>query len=230
MKKYYEKYEILISILLIIIYIILNSFCLQNFGIMDYRTMTINTILCILIICFIIYNKLGNYYNLNSFPNPKKFLYFIPLIIIMTINFGGGISIKNSPIEIIIYIINMIAVSFLEEIIFRGFLFQMIAKDNLNRAILVTSITFGIGHILNLVNGADIIPTLIQICYSLSIGYLFAIILHVGKSLWPCIITHAVVNSLSIFNNENIISLYITPVILILLPILYSNYLKKQKL
>lgn len=229
MKKYYEKHEILISILLIIIYIISNSFCLQNFGMIDYRTMTINLILCILIICFILYNKLAKYYCLNRFPNPKKFLYFIPLMIIMTINFWGGIAINNSPVEISVYIINMIAVSFLEEIIFRGFLFQMMAKDNLNRAIFVTSITFGIGHILNLLNGADLIPTLIQICYSLSIGYLFAIILHKGKSLWPCIITHTVVNSLSIFNTENFVSLYIAPSILIVIPILYSKYLKKQK-
>ena len=122
----------------------------------------------------------------------------------------------------------MIGVGFLEEIIFRGFLFKMMKNDNLNRAIIVTSLTFGIGHIINLLNGADIIPTLMQIMYATSIGYLFVMIFYKSKSLWPCIITHILVNSLSIFNSsDNIISMYIGPVFLIIVPILYTMYIKK---
>lgn len=105
----------------------------------------------------------------------------------------------------------------------------MMEKDNLKLAIIVTSITFGIGHIINLLNGADLIPTLIQICYCISTGYLFAIILVKGNSLWPCIITHSLVNALSIFNIENNISTYISPIILTIIPILYAIYLKRIK-
>ena len=92
-------------------------------------------------------------------------------------------------------------------------------------AIIITSITFGIGHIINLVNGADLIPTIIQICYATATGYLFAVILYKGKSLWPCIITHIVVNSLSIFNNNQTI---IIPLIFTILPISYSIYINKS--
>lgn len=123
----------------------------------------------------------------------------------------------------------MINVGFLEEIIFRGFLFQMMAKDNIKNAVVVTSITFGIGHIINLLNGADLIPTLIQICYAISTGFLFAIILIKTKSLLPCIITHSVVNSLSIFAVTNIVTTYISPIILTIVPILYAIYLNKIK-
>ena len=227
MKKYFEKHETLISILLIIIYIISNSYCMQNFGTTDYRTTIVNFILSLAIIIFILKNKLGQYYGLTKFPSFKEFLYFIPLLIMMSVNLWNGININNSITEIIFYMLSMICVGFLEEIIFRGFLFKMMEKDNVNRAIIVTSLTFGIGHIINLLNGADLIPTLIQVCYAVAGGYLFVIIFQKGKSLWPCIIAHAVINALSIFNIDNEVSLYIAPTILIIVPILYSMYLKK---
>ena len=67
-------------------------------------------------------------------------------------------------------------------------------------AIIISSITFGIGHILNLFNGAELVPTLLQICYAMAGGYLFVMVLIKSNSLWPCIITHSLLNSLSIFN------------------------------
>ena len=83
--------------------------------------------------------------------------------------------------------------------------------------------------IINLLNGAEFIPTLLQICYAISIGYLFVTILRVCDSLWPCIITHSIVNSLSIFNNnDSFVSAYIAPVFLIIIPILYTIYLRKK--
>jgi membrane protease YdiL (CAAX protease family) len=146
----------------------------------------------------------------------------------MSVNLWHGININNTVDEIIIHIITMIGIGFLEEIIFRGFLFQMLAKDNIKTAIIVTSLTFGVGHIINLLNGADLIPTLIQICYATATGYLFAIILYKGKSLWPCIITHIVVNSLSIFNTTTVSVLNnIGPIALIVVSLSYAIYINK---
>ena len=135
---------------------------------------------------------------------------------------------NNSKNEIIFHILTMINVGFIEEIIFRGFLFKMMAKESVKRAILVSALTFGIGHIVNLLNGASIIPTLLQICYAVSLGYLFVLIFYKSKSLIPCIITHALINSLSIFNIETKISLYIIPIFLIIVPLLYAYYINKN--
>jgi len=228
MKEYFEKHETLISILLIVIYLITNSYCMQNFGITDYRATILNFALSIAIIVFIIKNKLGEYFGLTKFPKSKEFLYFIPLLLMISVNLWNGININNSTIEIVYYMLTMICVGFLEEIIFRGFLFKMMSKDNVKSAIIVTSFTFGIGHIVNLLNGADLIPTLIQICYAISGGYLFVIIFLKGKSLWPCIITHSAVNALSIFNIDNVLSMYIEPVFLIVVSISYAMYLRKN--
>ncbi|MBQ3511476.1 MAG: hypothetical protein IJA30_04190 [Bacilli bacterium] len=86
MRKLFDKNETLISIFLIVIYLISNSFCLSNFGIYNYKTFLVNFILTVLIILFIVICKLGDYFSLTKFPNPKKFLYFIPLILLMSVN------------------------------------------------------------------------------------------------------------------------------------------------
>ena len=132
------------------------------------------------------------------------------------------------PNEIIFYILTMLNVGFLEEVIFRGFLFKMMEKDNVNRAIIISAITFGIGHIVNLLNGSSLIPTLMQISYAISIGYLFVIIFYKSKSLIPCIITHCLVNSLSIFNVENTVSLYVSSMFLIIISLVYAIYINKS--
>jgi len=228
MKKIFEKHETIFCILLIVVYILINSYCIQNFGIEDYRSVIVNTIFSIALIVLMIILKRISYYGLKKVANFKAYLYFIPLLLIASVNLWNGININNSVSEIIFYILTMINVGFIEEIIFRGFLFKMMAKDNVKRAVIVSAITFGIGHIVNLLNGADLIPTLMQICYAISIGYLFVIIFQKSKSLIPCIITHCLVNSLSIFNVENAISLYVSSMFLIIVPLVYAIYINKN--
>ena len=226
MIKIFEKYEALFCILLIIVYVTINSFCIQNFGIEDYRSAIINTMFSVFLIVLIKILKRTSYYGLTKVNNLKDYLYFIPLLLIASVNLWNGININNSIREIIFYILTMINVGFIEEVIFRGFLFKMMAKDNLKSAIIVSSVTFGIGHIINLLNGAELLPTLIQICYAISIGYLFVIIFHKSKSIVPCIITHSLVNSLSIFNATNN-TLYVSSIFLIVAPIFYAIYINK---
>ena len=228
MKEKFEKNETLYCILLIVMYVVINSICMQNFGIEDYRTTIINTIFSIFLIVLIFILKRTKYYGLTKPNEVKKYLYFIPLLLVVSVNLWNGININNSVNEIIFHILTMINIGFIEEIIFRGFLFKMMEKDNVKSAIIISSITFGIGHIINLINGADLLPTLFQVCYAVMIGFLFVIIFYKSGSLLPCIITHILVNSLSIFNIDNFLSRYIAPIFLIIIPIIYSLYILKM--
>ena len=227
MKKLFERHEALFCLALIVIYISVNSYCMQNFGIEDYKSTIVNTIFSIALIVLMITLKRTSYYGLTKVTSLKKYLYYFPLFLIVSVNLWNGVNINHSTDEIFFYILTMFNVGFIEEIIFRGFLFKMMAKDNIKSAIIMSAITFGIGHIVNLLNGADLIPTIMQICYAISIGYLFVIIFYKSKSLIPCIITHSVINSLSIFNIEDSMSLYIIPIILTLVPLIYAIYINK---
>jgi membrane protease YdiL (CAAX protease family) len=228
MKKIFEKHETLMCILLIILYVVINSYCMQTWGLTDYRSAIINTILSVALLALVISLQRTTYYGLTKVTNLKRYLYFIPLLFIMSINLRNGIHINNTAGEILFYIIYMVNIGFLEELIFLVFLFKMMAKDNIKSAILVSSITFGIGHIVNLLNGADLVPTLTQICYAIAIGYLFVIIFYKSKSLVPCIIAHSVNNSLSIFNVSNGLSSHIIiAVILVVVCLTYATYISK---
>lgn len=228
MKELFKKKETLFTILLIVIYVVLNSYCINSFGTTSYITTIINTLISVLLIVLIKALDRTKYYGLTKVKNSRKYLYFIPLLIIGTVNIWNGFNINNTPKEILFYILTMINVGFIEEIIFRGFLFKMIEKDNLNKAIIISSLTFGIGHIVNLLNGATLIPTLFQICYAVSLGYLFVTVFIKSKSLLPCIITHSLINSLAIFNVQNELSTYLIPVILIIISLSYSFYIKRS--
>lgn len=227
MKKIFEKHETLNCILLIVLYVVINSYCMQNFGLTDYRTTIIDTIFSVALLVLIISLKRGAYYGLVKVTNLKGYLYFIPLLLIISVNFWNGININNSSNEVLFHILTMLNVGFIEEIIFRGFLFKMMEKSNVKSAIIVSSVTFGIGHIVNLLNGADIVPTLIQICYAIALGYLFVIIFYKSKSLVPCIVAHSLINCFSIFNVENKVSMYIVPIVLIVVSSLYAIYINK---
>ncbi len=228
MNKIFEKHETLFCMLFIIIYVVVNSVCVQNFGYTSSVSFIVNTILSVSLVAIVLLLKKSAYYGFTKVRNLKKYLYFIPLILISTVNLWNGININNSKTQILFHILTMINIGFIEEIIFRGFLFRMMEKQSAQMAIHVSAITFGIGHIINLLNGADLIPTLMQICYAISIGYLFAVIFYKSKSLVPCIITHCLVNALSIFNVENTLSLYIAPVFLTSIPIAYAIYINKK--
>ena len=226
-KKLFAKHETSASIALIVLYVIINSFCIQNFGIEDCRSTIINTIFSIGLIILVKSLDRVSYYGLTKVAELKKYLYFIPLALIVSVNLWTGIHINHTYAEIIFYMLTMFNVGFIEEVIFRGFLFKMMEKDNVKSAIIVSSITFGIGHIINLFNGADLIPTLLQVCYAMSIGYLFVIIFYKSKSIIPCIIAHSVNNALSIFCIENALTLYVAPVFLIIVPLVYAMYINK---
>lgn len=102
----------------------------------------------------------------------------------------------------------MFCVGFLEEIIFRGLLFNTMKKDNIKAAIIVSSITFGIGHIINLINGsgADLLSNILQAIYATSAGFMFVMIYYKSQSLLICILTHQIFNSLSVFGVQTTIT------------------------
>lgn len=207
MKKLYDKSNLCFSIIWIVAYVVLFSVAdglSEKTGYMKSITVLVGILLSTIIIIFLKKNNLLEKYGLCSFKgNLKSFLFFIPLLAILTVNLWNGVKMNTSIINTILFIISMVCVGFLEEIIFRGFLFVSMSQNSIKSAIIVSSITFGIGHIVNLLNGANFIPTLLQVFYAIAIGFLFTIMFYKSKSLIPCIIVHAVFNSLSIFGVEN---------------------------
>ncbi len=236
MNKLFKKSEITFAVLWITVYIIgtgITDALSKMLGIEKLVTLVFYILLCFTSLIWLKKNKLSKEYGLckTIFP-PSKYLFYIPLIILSSVNFWFGVKINMPVYETVFYVGTMICVGFLEEIIFRGFLFKAMAKDNVKTAVIVSSLTFGIGHIVNLINGsgAQVVATICQIVSATAIGYLFIIILHKGKSLFPCIITHSAINVFSAFNNQEVITDEINiliSTILCIIAYLYSLFLKR---
>lgn len=236
MYKIYKKNETNFSLILIAAYVILLSLAdrISNIlGIEKIITVIISTGYAIFLLSFIKKYGLKEKYGLIPFKgNLKNYLYFIPLIIISTTNLWNGVSLNLPILESVIYIINMIGVGFLEEIIFRGFLFKSLIKDNLRLAIIISSLSFGLGHLANLLNGRDFWPTLLQVFYACAIGFLFTIIFLKGKSLYPCIISHILINTLSVFaigKSSTRFDIITVVLILIIVSISYGLWIIKKE-
>lgn len=207
MKKLYEKNELTFAIVWIVLYCFLQSLANtlnEKIGV-EYSA---SAILCILqtivLLAFIRKNGLLKRYGLCRSALPaRRFLYYVPLVVLALGNLWNGVAMKYSPGGVLCHIACMLCVGFLEKVIFRGFLFKAMAKDNVKSAIIVSSVTFGIGHLINLFNGSgmDLVNNLCQICFAVAVGFLFVTIFYRGGSLLPCILTHSAINSINTFAN-----------------------------
>lgn len=208
MKKLYAKSEIWFAVAWIIAYVVLASTgdnISADLGIDKIVTLPILILLSAILYFFVIKNGLAEKYGLCKSQLPAaKMLFYAPLFILLTANLWYGAAMNLSPLETVLYVLSMFCVGFLEEMIFRGLLFKAMAKDGVKSAIIVSSVTFGIGHIVNLFNGsgAELLPNLLQVVYAIAIGFAFVMIYCRTKSLLPCIFTHSIFNGLSAFANE----------------------------
>lgn len=231
LKKFYYKSQIWFTIVWIIIYCVFMStgdILSTIIGIEKSLTLPISFCMSAILFYFLKENNLLENYGLCA-PKvtPSSMLYYLPLVIMLTANLWYGLTVKYSFLESVLYILTMFFVGFLEEIIFRGLLFNSIREHSVKFAIIISSTTFGIGHIINLVSGSgvEIIPNLLQVIYATAAGLMFVMIYYKSKSLILCIIAHGLFNALSAFSNEEsstIETRIITAIILTLITASYS--------
>ena len=236
MKKLYEKNELTFAIVWIVVYCVLQSVGnpLNKVIGIEYAASAVFCILqTIVLFTFIRKNNLQKLYRLCKTPVPAwRFLYYVPLFILASGNLWNGAALNYTPAETVCRIVCMLCVGFLEEVIFRGFLFVAIAKDNIKSAVVISSVTFGIGHIINLFNGSgmNLVNNLCQIVFAVAVGFLLVTIFYRGGSLLPCIIVHSAINTLGTFANDTNLTakMHLLHIgILIVITIVYTMILTK---
>lgn len=213
MKKLYEKNPVSFALIWIGLYVIIMNIALQFCGGFDDLAEKTVTQLLIPVICIILLaltatlwvskNGLTKEFGLCRFRgSARSFLWFLPLAIMSCINLKNGLSVSAPLPVMILMAVNLAVGGYVEELIFRGFLFRGMAKENLRSAIIVSAVTFGAGHIVNLLNTTDHFGVILQVAYAIVIGFLYTVIVYKGESLWPCIASHMFVNGSSVFASE----------------------------
>lgn len=236
MTKLYKKSEILFTLAWIIAYVAGASIAdelSRKIGIEKIISIPFLIILSVALLVWMKKNGCFLKYGLcKTEISAKRFLYFLPLVALSSCNFWLGVKMDGTCGEFVLYAISMLCVGFIEEIIFRGFLFRAMEKDGVKSAIIVSSITFGIGHIVNLINGsgATLLSNLCQVVSAIAIGFLFVVITYRGKSLIPCILAHQFINITSFFANESAIDntmRIVQSVIICVIALVYTAVLLK---
>ena len=208
LKKLYDKSQIWFAVAWIIAYCVLMSVgdaLSASIGMDKSVTLAIGIVLSGIVLLFLKKHGLSRDYGLCApKASAKSMLFYIPILVMLTANLWYGVTLNYGVLETVLYILAMFCVGFLEEVIFRGLLFEAMRKDNVKAAIIVSSVTFGIGHIINLINGsgAELLPNLLQVIYATAAGFMFVMMYYKSKSLIGCIVIHGAFNALSVFANE----------------------------
>lgn len=232
MKKLYEKSELWFAILWIIVYCVVCGTVRGNFGDESPIMTAVLVVFAVGIFVFVKRNRLEERYGLCKWQGrAADYWFFIPLFILMTGNLWCGFGMEYSGAAQAFAVISMLLTGFIEEMIFRGFLFRiLLKKDPAPVAITISAVTFGIGHIVNLLTGHGSLETIIQIFFAIAWGFIFTFVFYKSGSLVMCVIAHSLNNAFSEFNasGENVITAYIYIGATIVGAIVYCLYLSRK--
>ncbi len=204
MRKLYEKKEILFAVLWILAYCLVLSAIRGQFG--DGSPWMVLALLAFAagMTAFVKANRLEGKYGLSGWPrNAGRFLWFAPMLLLATGNLWDGFSCAYRGTAQLCAVLSMLLVGYVEELLFRGFLFRaMLPKDGARTAIIVSSATFGMGHIINLLTGQAGFETLVQIVFAVAWGFILTMAYFKSGKLLPCVLTHALVDVCSLFGAD----------------------------
>ena len=119
----------------------------------------------------------------------RSILFGIPCFMVIFASVIPGFELI-SPSYIIASLFMTIGVGFAEEIYFRGLIFQFWKRLGTPKAILVSSILFGICHCVRALGGESIPAVTLTIIFAFVYGIVFALMFTLSKSLWPCVFLH----------------------------------------
>ena len=160
----------------------------------------------------------------------KNVFYFILLILVEMLPFFNGLNEQNNFIKVILLIIFTIIVGINEELYFRGIIMGLFKNKNI-KAIIISSILFGVGHIANAFSNQNYLYIILQVIFAFIIRIVFAEIVIITESIILPMIFHTIHDFIAMITNDNVIgkSLMILIIQIIVLLIFCIMMLKKIK-
>lgn len=131
-----------------------------------------------------------------------KYLNFIPiyLMIIGLLSVSSGDFSLIAILDLILLLIACLMVGFAEEYLFRGFIQTLFLrkygtrKNGIFLSVLLSSIFFGLLHLVNLAKNDNTGQVLVQVVFATFIGFFFGALLLKTNRLNPIAITHGLIN------------------------------------
>ena len=127
----------------------------------------------------------------TKLPDARSLLVVLPLLIIPAIQLLAFDLGTHDTVMIVVIIEAAIAAGFTEEALFRGVILRALEPIGLFAAAVLSSVLFGVVHLVNLVAGADLLLTVDQVVSAGALGFAFAAVVLVTGRIWPVIVIHA---------------------------------------
>ena len=230
MRKFYETKPVLFAVLWIVIYVVLMAPLRGSYG--DGSLQMLLGLVAISAVLLAVIRLLGIEKELGMtrwLQNGKQLLWLLPMWVLSTGNLWGGVGLRYDAVTTVMAVLSFLLVGVAEEIIFRGFLFNGMKKSgSLTVAIIVSAVTFGMGHIVNLLTGHATMETLVQVLFAVAWGFLFTFAYLKGGSLLPCIAIHGLIDVFSVFARDNEIAHWAYIAATVAVAVIFCLYLSKQ--
>ena len=231
MKKLYEKNEIWFAVLWIVVYCVATIPIRGELGDESGWMLLALAAIAAGATWFVLRHGLAGKYGLTGWAkDPRRLWWFIPMWVLATGNLWGGVRMSYSGAAQLFAVLSMLLIGYVEELLFRGFLFRaLLKKDGAKPAIIISAVTFGIGHIVNMLAGQASLETLLQVCFAVAWGFIFTYAYMKGGSLWPCVIVHGLVDAASMFCTDSMAADTVYMVATIAVAAVYCVYLSRQE-
>ena len=229
MKKLYEKKPVLFAVCWIAAYCLVMTAIKGRFGYESVWMLLALLVFAAAITVCVKACRMEARCGLTGWPKKtKRYLYFLPMWILATGNLWDGFALSYPGMAQVVAVLSMLAVGYVEEMIFRGFLFRaLLSREKTAAAIVISALTFGMGHIVNLLTGQAGVDTLIQILFAISWGFILTMVFYRCGSLLPCIAAHAMIDVFSLFGKDGTLADRVYVGATVVVSIAYCVYLAR---
>lgn len=191
-------------------------------------------VLIMLSVVLLVYLRVGRrleFYGVRA-AKPRTLtltLFYAPLFAIAFVQYFKGFTSGLDWQMVVSVALLVVAVGFIEELLFRGFLLQALrTRGGVTRAIIISGVTFGLGHLVNLLRGYSIIDQALQLVGAVVIGIALAYCVVLTGTILPGVVFHVLFNLSGALTAHSVLGDTVTIGIVAVVMIPYILFLRNR--
>lgn len=146
-----------------------------------------------------------SYYGFTSLKelDYRNLLYLVPMAALLAVTVSLGPADDGCPWQqTLLMVVWMAGLGFSEEVLLRGFVLRALMRNSEGFAVVASSVAFGLLHLVNLIGGADLVVTLLQVAYATCMGLMLSTFVCRTDNIIPCVLLHSSLDVAGVFVAE----------------------------
>ncbi len=154
---------------------------------------------------------------------PRDLLLFLPTLLPVLLNLSGGLYAPNAEFVTGMLLLALM-VGFVEESIGRGLWLQALLPLGVWKAVVASSLLFGVTHLLNVAAGKEFVDVGAQVAYASAIGFAFAALAVRTRVIWPLVVVHALIDFASFLRPPTDSTQHAPWIVVAAISVVYTGY------